>query len=372
METPKNRQGGSDNIFLPKLAQARKISLRWICLLALSAILIGVFLAIHLAAGLMLGPMIAAIIMAIRGKNVTISRPVFALSQAVLACLVVSSLNMTVLIDIAHNWWLMLFSVFSVIIVSFATGAALAWFGVMPGTTALWGSSPGGASTMMLICGSFGADPRLAAFMLYFRVILVAFATSIVAWLVSAGHNIPYLPPVPKGDLLPTLIFVVVTGLISTRIKFPAAPLLLTMVIGAVIQLSGLFAISTPQWMRIPAYLIIGWSIGLRFTLPVLQHAMRALPAVIFSSTILVGTCALIAIPVAKLAHIDLLSAYLATSPGGLDTVIIISAGAPVDLPFIISLQTARLLAVLALGPLIAKPVGRWLENHSPKRKTSR
>lgn len=313
--------------------------------------------------------MIAAIILAVRGHQVNISRPFFSLSQAVLASVVVSSLNHSVLGDIGQHWIVMLFSVFSVIIVSFLSGAVLAWFRVMPGTTALWGSSPGGASTMMLICGSFGADPRLAAFMLYFRVILVALATSLIAWFVTESHHEPYFPPPIKGDRLLTLGLVMITGSIGGRLKFPAAPLLLTMAVGAVLQLSGFLTIAVPQWVRLPAYMIIGWSIGLRFTKPVLQHALRSLPAVAFSSTILVTICALLAFPVARLTHIDLLSAYLATSPGGLDTIIIISAGVKVALPFIIALQTARLLAVLAFGPLIAKPLGLWLETHSRKIK---
>ncbi|MDF7674095.1 AbrB family transcriptional regulator [Acetobacteraceae bacterium ESL0709] len=354
-----------------KSAQFYRWALRWLVLLGLSALITCFFLAIHLTAGFMLGPMIAAIILAISGHQPTISRPLFAVSQAVLASVVVSSLSLSVVMDIGHHWGVMLFSVFSVIIVSFFSGAVLAWFGIMPGTTALWGSSPGGASTMMLICGSFGADPRLAAFMLYFRVILVALATSLVAWLVTDTHHAPYLPPVLKGDTLPTLGLILITGTIGSRLKFPAAPLLLTMAVGAILQLSGLFTIATPQWLRIPAYMIIGWSIGLRFTKPVLQHAFRALPAVAFASTVMITVCALLAFPVAKLAHIDLLSAYMATSPGGLDTIIIISTGVKVALPFIIALQTARLLAVLAFGPLIAKPVGRWLENHSRRKKAS-
>lgn len=348
---------------------ARQLSLRWSALLGLSILFAACFLVIHLAAGLMLGPMIAGIGLVVSGNGVTVKRPWFALSQAVLACMVAGSLNPTVLHDIAAHGVLMAFSVLSVIVVSFGIGAVLAWFGVMPGTTALWGSSPGGASTMMLICGAFGADPRLAAFMLYFRVILVAIATSLVAWLVTGPGKGIYLPPLPKGDLVPTLLLVVSGGLIGLRLRFPAAPLLLTMALGAIAQLSGLFTVSAPQWLRVPAYFIIGWTIGLRFTAPVLRYALHALPAVFVSSLAMVGGCALLAWPVAKYAHIDLLSAYLATSPGGLDTVIIISASVPVALPFIISMQTARMLTVLVLGPLIAKPLGSWLERHGHTAK---
>ncbi|TPW34119.1 AbrB family transcriptional regulator [Oecophyllibacter saccharovorans] len=339
-------------------------ALRWAGLIILTVLISGFFLLIHLAAGLMLGPMIAGIIVATRNRGVTIPRPWFAMAQAVLGCMVVGSLNLGILHDIVDHWALMGFSVFSVILVSFGIGALLAWLGVMPGTTALWGSSPGGASTMMLICGSFGADPRLAAFMLYFRVILVAISTSLVAWLVAGPARAPYLPPMPSGNIGATLALIAVSTFLGLRIRIPAAPLLIALFLGGIAQLSGFFSVTTPQWIRVPAYLIIGWSIGLRFTSDVLKQALHSLPAVFLSSLVIVGGCALLAWPVARLAHIDLLSAYLATSPGGLDAIIIISASVHVALPFIIAMQTARMLAVLFLGPLLAKPLGRWLEHH--------
>lgn len=343
----------------------RSHGMRWAGLTALSAIISGLFLLLHLTAGMMLGPMIAGIIMSIKGRGVTIRPTFFTLAQAILACVVVNSLTMSVLHHILSHWILVLFSVVSVILVSFGTGAALAWFGIMPGTTALWGTSPGAASTMVMLCGSFGADTRLTAFMLYFRVIMVAVATSLVSWIViRTHHNVPMPPPV-RGDLIPTLLLIATFTLIGVRLKMPAAALLLTILTGAAAQLSGILQISAPFWLRIPAYLIIGWSIGLRFTAPVLRYALRSIPAVMLSSLTLIAICALLALPVAHFAKIDLLSAYLATSPGGLDTIIVISANIPIALPFIIAMQTARMIAVITLGPAIARPLGRWLERHA-------
>lgn len=340
-------------------------------LLFLSGLITSVFLGLHVAAGLMLGPMIAAIVMAVNGHNVPLKGVFFSLAQAILACQVVNGFSLSILHNLIHYWPLMAFGVFSVIIMSFGIGALLAYFGVMPGTTALWGTSPGAASTMVLLCGSFGADTRLTAFMLYFRVILVALTTSIVAYYVGGNHHTGSNFPSPAhGDLIPTLLLIITTIFLVPRLRLPAAPLLLTMFLGAFAQLSGFFHISAPLWLRVPAYMIIGWNIGARFTAPVLHYALRSLPAIALSSFILVIACAFLALPMAKLAHIDLLSAYLATSPGGLDTIIIISANVPIALPFIISLQAARMVAVLLLGPTIARPLGRWLERHK-KAKSS-
>jgi uncharacterized membrane protein AbrB (regulator of aidB expression) len=51
----------------------------------------------------------------------------------------------------------------------------------------------------------------------------------------------------------------------------------------------------------------------------------------------------------------DFMTAYLATSPGGLDTVAIIAAGTRADMSFIMALQTLRLFTILLTGPAMAR-----------------
>lgn len=320
--------------------------------------------------------MIAAVICAVTGRNLKISRNFFNFAQAVLGALVAGALSAGAMATILAHWWVVVFFTFSVIIVSLGTGATLTWKGIVPGTTALWGSSPGGASTMVALCGDFGADPKVAAFMLYFRVALVAIATSLISYftlpnvslsltsLLKVSHELHY-------DLWMSLILIALGTYSSFILRIPAVSLLSVLIIGIFLKSVGLCEINAPYWLRVPAYAIIGWSIGMRFTQPVLKHVLKILPAVAMSATIVVAVCGLLSFPLAKWAHIDLLSAYLATSPGGLDTIIIISAGAPVDLPIILALQTARMIAVLIVGPALAKPLGSWLEKHAQKKQIS-
>ena len=44
----------------------------------------------------------------------------------------------------------------------------------------------------------------------------------------------------------------------------------------------------------------------------------------------------------------------LATSPGGVDSEIVIAASTKVDMPFVMGLQTVRLISVLLIGPALA------------------
>jgi membrane AbrB-like protein len=82
---------------------------------------------------------------------------------------------------------------------------------------------------------------------------------------------------------------------------------------------------------------------------------MRALPAVFGSLVALIAACGAFAVLLVWLGGVDPLTAYLATSPGGADSVAIIAANSDVDLPFVMAMQAGRFLVVLATGPALAR-----------------
>ena len=126
---------------------------------------------------------------------------------------------------------------------------------------------------------------------------------------------------------------------------------------------AGWLTIELPRWLLAGAYAVIGWRIGLGFRRDALLQIGRALPVVLGATLLLMALCALLAWCLTRFAHVDSLTAYLATSPGGLDSVAIIAAATPrVDLSFVMALQSLRLLLVIGLAPLITRLVVR----HSP------
>lgn len=81
----------------------------------------------------------------------------------------------------------------------------------------------------------------------------------------------------------------------------------------------------------------------------------------------LIGGCALLSVALSRLAGVDALTAYLAMSPGGADSVAIIAASSPkVDVSFIMALQVSRFLVILAIGPWLARRVARWAAPDAP------
>jgi membrane AbrB-like protein len=231
----------------------------------------------------------------------------------------------------------------------------------MPGTTAVWGSSPGAATTMVLMADAYGADMRLVAFMQYMRVVCVALFASLVAriWAVVPAGGAPeivWFPAIAWGSFAGTLVVIALGAIVAPRLRIPAGPMLLPLAIGTVLQDSGLLVVTLPPWLLAISYAVIGWSIGLRFTRPILAHAARSLPRVLATILALIAACGGLA-ALLVVAGIDPLTAYLATSPGGADSVAIIAASTPVDLPFVMAMQTARFLVVLFVGPRIARVI---------------
>ncbi len=131
--------------------------------------------------------------------------------------------------------------------------------------------------------------------------------------------------------------------------------MLLPLALGAWLNGAGIITIELPPWLLATSYAVVGWSIGLRFTRPILVYAARVLPRILLSIVALIVICALFGVVLAKVAHVDMLTAYLATSPGGADSVAIIAASTKVDVPFVMALQTARFVIVLLIGPRLAR-----------------
>ena len=383
-------------------------------------------------AAALIGPMLAAVCLGLADLGPRLPSWTFLAAQALVGCLVARSLTPDTLAVMVHDWPVMLASVAYTVAAGAGVGFWLQGRRVLPGDTAAWGCSPGGAAAMTAMAQEWGADVRLVAFMQYLRVFLVVLTASAVSRLVfgveavpalgqaaaagslttgpgggeaaaglaagpliaegalaanlaasqgvgqaAGGGGLPlwgrlaaYGVPTPEGlavllqgagfdvpalSLLQTLALAAAGTLIGPALRLPAGAMLLPMAAGAVLNASGAMALVVPPWLSALAYALLGWHIGLRFTPRALRHALRALPWLLAATAMLMGLCALSAWLLTLYPGLDGLTAYLATSPGGLDSVAAIAVGSRADVPFVLALQSLRLFAVVAVGPLLAR-----------------
>ena len=220
---------------------------------------------------------------------------------------------------------------------------------------------------MVLMADAYGGDIRLVAVMQYLRVACVGLAASIVARAWAPPHAAgsiatDWFPSLAAGPFLETLALALGGAVIGVKSKIPAGPLLLPLFVGAPLSASHLMTISLPPCLLAGCYALVGWSIGLRFTREIVLYAAKQLPRIIASIFTLIAMCGGLAYALHEAVGTDPLTAYLATSPGGADSVAIIAASSRVDMSFVMAMQVGRLLLVILIGPSLARMIAPWTE----------
>lgn len=317
--------------------------------------------ALHMPASTLLGPMLGGIAFALAGVSLRVPSLPFRAAQSIVGCIVAAAITPAILATVLADGPLFAAVIAATLLATAAIGWALARWGGLPGTTAVWGTSAGAAAAMVLMARHYDADSRMVAFMQYLRVVCVAGTAALVGRLwagvdAAAGPAV-WLPPLHAADLLATLAIAFGGAFLGQRVRLPAGPMLLPMILGATLQGLGLIHIELPPWLLAPSYAVIGWSIGLGFTRQVLIHALRALPQILLSIAALMASCGLLAWLLVRLLGVDPLTAYLATSPGGVDSIAVIASTTNVDAGFVMAVQTLRLVGVMLLGPTLARLV---------------
>lgn len=335
--------------------------LAWAALVPLSVALAALFTALHLPAAVLLGCMTAGILFSTRDIALAVPPMGFAMGQGLLGCLMAASMNPTALGMVASTWPVFLLVTSAVILASAALGWVLMRRQIFPGTTAVWGLAPGAASAMVLLAESYGADARLVAFMQYLRVVVVTATAALVArmWLpavsVTSSHTAGWWSVHDGAHVVTTLLLALGGAVVARRLRIPAGPMVVPLVAATSLQATGWLVIELPAGALMLAYSLIGWSIGLRFTRTTLGHAFAALPQVMTAIVALMALGVALAVALVQLTGVDPLSAYLATSPGGADSVAVIAATSAVDAGFVMAMQLARFLMVLVCGPQVSK-----------------
>ncbi|HBT5605616.1 TPA: AbrB family transcriptional regulator, partial [Klebsiella pneumoniae] len=85
------------------MASRRAIG-HWLILLLLSVLFSSLLLRIHLPAALLLGPLIAGLILSLRGVKLCIPRPCYLAAQAIVGCMIARAINPSVFGVLFNNW----------------------------------------------------------------------------------------------------------------------------------------------------------------------------------------------------------------------------------------------------------------------------
>ena len=324
-----------------------------------------------LPAGWLVGPMLVALALALAWKeHPTVPRWGRTASLAVVGGMLAATFRPSVLPLVAGHWLPVTLVVGGTLFLSLGAGLLLSGLVRIDRKTAALGALPGAASGMLAMSDPLGADARLVALMQYTRVVVVVVTATLVGRLVAGASPQPIsaqgLQAAPGGvDLLVqgtvptyavTVLVAVLGALAGTRLRLPAGALLGPLILGVALAELGVVYLAWPPGVPQAAYLVLGLWVGLLFDGASVKRAGRLFPFVLASAVGLVLACAVLGWALAALTGIDGMTAYLATTPGGIESVAIVALGTGADAPLVLAVQMLRLLAVVFAGSLL----GRW------------
>jgi membrane AbrB-like protein len=355
----------------------RPLAVQWVVLVTLSVALVAGAKYLRVPAALLVAPMIAAIWVATADAGIRVASWPFVAAQGVIGCMIGHTIPLSVLDDLGRHWPLFLFGIVSVIVAASVIGLRLAQKGVLPGTTAIWGTSPGASTPMIVLSEQHGGDPRIVAVMQQLRIACVIAIAALVAKLggpptgVNATTAITtatvWFPPFPVLATFATVALTVGAAFFGYYFRIPAGTFLLPAAVAMTLHETAWLPTELPPWLLALSYALVGWNVGLRFTRPVIAHAFRELPRIVLSIGLLMAACVAIAAVLVVAGGVDPLTAYLATSPGGADTIAIIAMSSNVDVRFVVAMQTARLVVVLVVSPMLSRWVAKRLDGRGGK-----
>ncbi len=231
---------------------------------------------------------------------------------------------------------------------------------VSPGTGIL-SMLAGGASILPVLAKELGADHRFVALAQYLRLLVV----SITLPLITAFFHHPGGATAEASPAQPWFLLLLIAAIAyfgealarPLRIPVPSVlgPLLITVALGTALPQ---WSLLPPETFRIAAFLAIGWMCGGALSVPALQVFARQLPATVAFIIVIILACAGTAFPLAWWLDITYFEAYLATSPGALETVLALSSEGGAG-PSVVAIQLIRLLTLLVVAGHLARLIRR-------------
>ena len=319
---------------------------------------------IRLPGGWLIGPLVVAMLAGLAfPTHARVTAPFLYSAQAVIGIILAGTFSPEVLPGVVSHWLSILFVVAVTLVLSIVAGLILARISPINRETATLGTLPGGATSIIALSVDSKADTRLVALMQYTRVVLVVLSAALLSRFIlhpSGAHPIPPanpLAPIPWFPYLLTAILAIAGALLGRLIRLPAGSLLGPLILGIIANGFNLLHPIWPPGVPQAAYIVIGLYVGLLFDKTSLIQAGKLIPIIIANILVLMLVCAATGKLLSILTKTSYLTGYLATTPGGMDSVAIVALGSGADVSLVLAVQMVRLLTIIILGPLLA----RWM-----------
>ena len=316
----------------------------------------------------LIGPMVVGIGAALAGgPPLRFPRPLVLAAQGIVGMLVAGGFDPAALPSIAANWPAVLLAVGGTLAASVAMGLLLARFSSVDRATTTLGTLPGGAQAMIAMSMALGADVRAVATLQYVRIVLAVLSASAIGKVSLAADGAA--PPVTlatatdaaAANLLLTYLLTAAVGgagvVAGAWLRLPAGQILGPLLFGTVARGLELVHPTWPPGVPEAAYVVLGLYVGVMFDRTAIRNIRGQIPAMVASVLGLIAISGCLGALLALWTGASLVTGFLATTPGGIDTVTAIALTSGADVSLMLSVQMVRLFAVVLAGP----PLARWL-----------
>ena len=319
----------------------------------------------------MIGPLLATAVLSMLGAPTYSYTPLRNASQWVIGAALGLYFTPQVVALVLSLWWAIALNVVWALALGVAFGAWLHRVHHGPGafhiaglsrSTTYFASPIGGASEMTQMAERRGAQTELVASSHSLRVLLVTLIIPF-GFQFAGLHGLDTTLPGPRNISWSGLAaLAALTGLgcwVMVRLDRTNPWFLGALAASLLLTATGHTWSAIPTWMTNAAQLVIGISLGVRFSRSFVHLAPRWLASVALGTLAMIALCSGFAWLLARAAQLHWATVLLGTSPGGIAEMAITAKVLQLGVPLVTALHVTRLAAVL----LLAEPMYRWIEH---------
>ncbi|MDG2319295.1 MAG: AbrB family transcriptional regulator [Rhodospirillaceae bacterium] len=310
----------------------------------------------------MLGAMATTAIAAVAGQPIAMSRHMRQVMIAVIGVLLGSAFNPAMIGQISQ--WLASLILLTVLLG--VLGVAVPWFLRRLGydqATAFFSALPAGLTEMTAIGTENGGNTEIIALTHTVRVLLIAFIIPFTM-VMLLGYDRPSGTGPAMTDLsgtdLALLAGCALIGLwLGSKLNLPAGALAGPLALSAIIHLTGLTASSPPGVLIATAQVVLGTSVGARFSGLTLATTGRTISLSAIVTLGMLTLSGLAAFTIGPLIGVNSMVLLLALSPGGVTEMSLMALALNQDIAFVTTHHVVRIALIVMIGPAVYSMVIR-------------
>ena len=306
----------------------------------------------------MLGAMCATTLAAVMGAKIRIPISLRWVMLSVLGIMLGSAFTPLVL-ERSSQWIGSLAALFAFIVLVAGTLAyLLRRIMGFDAATAYFSASPSGLSEMVMVGGAMGGDERTISLMHAVRLLLTVLV--IPFWFrlfqgydPSAQGSIWNMSwAIAPRDAIVLSLCAIVGYWAAKLARAPAPALTGPLMFSALVHLGGLTAATPPGFLTALAQVVIGTSIGCRFSGIAVREMLGTLATGALSTVFMLALAVVFSLTLESATGLPFAALLLAFAPGGLAEMSLISLSLGIDAAFVSTHQVVRIFFIVALFPL--------------------